>query len=1055
MADEDKITPANHFVSAEMERRRLKLERLRMRAMGDAPIESDWTAATMYPGSNSILGWVYELGKSAIPDVLHPNLGLAAAVGLMVFQPETIPIVAPFLVSTLTGEIGGEGAEAAVNKLAPGHPVLAESANLVAGTIGFILGDPAAREALITKFGKKAPEALEQIKNIVGKSSPLEAERARVMGGVAEERTNLATGMEKERTDLATGMKDERARLSQPSTDFEPIKLSPEEEAKFVKETLAQAPDGDPGLFVVKDPNGSDSHHVIYRGPDGKAVSVAVVQHESYDPSKPLGTIFFVTDKSKGLLASRASVSVGQKLQELGAAQPLAGAQMTSDSVAILKHASKTELPKEAVDKKKEIENLVEQVGTFEKSTKPIQKYPKEVAGKIAKVEEGLKSGGIRHLSNLMYDSELWNPRISLAKAITDTMMSPTQVAFRGIGVSIEHGTAAGAKVVAAAMHAYKEALPEAIKFAAKSFKEDRPAFQESIGLHSEQVFGGEGSEIAEKFEESPTAHAYRWIHSAYSNTLGAGRKAIMSADQFEKAISYRANKRMEAYILALGEADKYEVVGAGKLHYAALRSEEMLNQVGTDISHYLDQRAKSKMFEATFTDQGKFVKAATKFVNDVKGLNLFIQYLRTPLAIGKRAVEMSPFAPATSSFRQAAGVPILDQIPGLNKLTTEMTGTAVDQSEAIAKWAVGTMLYSKLGDMAANGIVIGDGPQGELRKTWPDRDHANSIKIGDYYLGTNRLGPFGLILSFAADASAAYHQTDDGYYQEGIVRSLSGIMSEKAEDMPFLESFANLTHALDSVHEGKSGKAASEFFAQEVSGFIPAPVRIIAHAIDPVQRQVDGFKNTILSNIPGWSKTSGPAKRDNFGHPMYPPVGSTPAQSATKTQRLLNNLNPVPQRGDTDHDEVDKELFKYGVTWDHPPNHVNKGPGAMAVNVPISDMDRVNWERNMGHVYKVQGKNQHDYMLDTIHSDWYKHASPGEQSQRLHNIHTFFKHATEPQIPIAKVIDERKAMMQKGGEPGSPGMPIMQINKSMQEMKAGGTPAGAPSGALPPTEVK
>ena len=945
MADEDKITPANHFVSAEMERRRLKTERLRMRAMGDAPIESDWTAATMYPGSNSILGWVYELGKSAVPDVLHPNLGLAAAVGLMVFQPETIPIVAPFLVSTLTGEIGGEGAKAAVNKLAPGHPVLAGSAELVAGTIGFILGDPASREMLIEKFGSKAPEALEQIKNVVAKSGPLEAERAKMMGGVEEERAGLAAGMEKERTGLTTGMEEERARLS------------------------------------------------------------------GTEPVAPTTT-----------------------------ATPVA---------------------QTAADKKKEIENLVERVGTFEKSAKPIQQYPKEVAGKIAKVEEGLRHGGIRNLSNLMYDSELWNPRISLAKAITDTMMSPTQVAFRSIGVSIEHGTAAGAKVAAAAMHAYKEALPEAIEFAKQTFKEDRPAFQESIGLHSEQVFGGEGVDIAEKFEESPTAHAYRWIHSVYSNTLGAGRKAIMSADQFAKAISYRANKRMEAYILALGEADKYEIVGAGKLHYAKLRSEEMLNQVDTDISHYLDQRAKSKMFEATFTDQGAMVKAATKFVNDVPGLNLFIQYLRTPLAIGKRAVEMSPFAPATSSFRQAAGVPILDQIPGLRRLTTEMTGTEVDQSEAIAKWAVGTMLYSKFGDMAANGIVIGDGPQGELRKTWPDRAHANSIKIGDYYLGTNRLGPFGLILSFAADASAAYHQTDDGYYQEGIIRSLSGIMSEKAEDMPFLESFANLTHALDSVHEGKSGKAASEFFAQEVSGFIPAPVRIIAHAIDPVERQVEGFKNTILSNIPGWSKTSGPAKRDNFGHPMYPPVGSTPAQSATKTQRLLNNLNPIPQRGDTDHDEVDKELFKYGVTWDHPPNHVNKGPGSMAVNVPISDMDRVNWERNMGHEYKVQGKNQHDYMLDTIHSDWYKHASPAEQSQRLHNIHTFFKHATEPAIPVQKVIEERKAMMQKGGEPGSSGMPVMQINKSMQEMK-GGTSTAAPStgeamptGVLPPTEVK
>jgi hypothetical protein len=121
--------------------------------------------------------------------------------------------------------------------------------------------------------------------------------------------------------------------------DVEPINLSPQEESEFVNETLAKAPTGQPGLSVVKDPNGLDAYHVVYRGPDGQPVSVAVVRHESRDTSSPLGTVSFATDKSKGLLASRASVAVGQQLQDLGAARPTAGGQMTPDSMALLEHA--------------------------------------------------------------------------------------------------------------------------------------------------------------------------------------------------------------------------------------------------------------------------------------------------------------------------------------------------------------------------------------------------------------------------------------------------------------------------------------------------------------------------------------------------------------------------------------------------------------------------------------------------------------------------------------------------------------------------------------------
>jgi hypothetical protein len=98
------------------------------------------------------------------------------------------------------------------------------------------------------------------------------------------------------------------------------------ESADYTSRVLkAVAPTGQPG--VQMEGTGLDQH-LVYRGPDGKAVAAARIVKDVQ--GNPL-VMDLATDKSKGMLSGRAAVAIGQKLKELGISD--AAGTMSNDAL--------------------------------------------------------------------------------------------------------------------------------------------------------------------------------------------------------------------------------------------------------------------------------------------------------------------------------------------------------------------------------------------------------------------------------------------------------------------------------------------------------------------------------------------------------------------------------------------------------------------------------------------------------------------------------------------------------------------------------------------------
>lgn len=132
------------------------------------------------------------------------------------------------------------------------------------------------------------------------------------------------------------------APVPEPETQIRPTSatsapLKPEHEG-FVGNVLgAVDAKGDPGLSSkarsykagALDVSG---HEIVYRAPDGSPVAAARVVERD-------GKLFvadFATDKSKGLLASRAAVAVGRELKRIGATEP--NGTITPDAAKFKEH---------------------------------------------------------------------------------------------------------------------------------------------------------------------------------------------------------------------------------------------------------------------------------------------------------------------------------------------------------------------------------------------------------------------------------------------------------------------------------------------------------------------------------------------------------------------------------------------------------------------------------------------------------------------------------------------------------------------------------------------
>lgn len=622
------------------------------------------------------------------------------------------------------------------------------------------------------------------------------------------------------------------------------------------------------------------------------------------------------------------------------------------------------ELTKEAAEDPTGAEYLRE---AFEDATNKAQRLlnasgSKELDQKLGFFDKVKQATG--SISTALINAQLMNPRITAEKAMTDAANIQAQVGFKALGTAIQYGPTAGLKTAYAGMAAQREAFRDALRYAATSFGRDEPAFQKSIGLDKEGIYA------VEHFDESPTAHALRWIGSAY----GAGSRAVMSADQFSKAIAWRAQGWMNAYGEAFEKANEQGLSGAAWHQFADQYAAHAVN----NMSDALFDKTAQDTWRTTFTDQSKLVQDLTRIVDNHPWARILVPYVRTPMNLIKEGFTYSPLSPLTESFRN------------------DVTNGSVDRNIAVAKSAVGSGMMSLIAYETAKGNITGDGPQGRGREFWPGKDHPNSINVpGIGWTSYKYLGPFAQAMSMAADSVEMYHMSKDPAEQDKILDTSLTMMKHFTDSTPFLETFSNITNALASGSEGGGHKALNEFLGREASGFIPAPIRIAAHIDDPAIHKASTALDQIKENIPFYSQ-SVPLKYDVFGNVQYPPVALHDGELTTAFGRTVNQLSPLPVYGTSKTDPVEQEFAKHGISFNQIPDHLGVGQGADPVG--LNPQYQAEWAQSMNQPL-FQDQNLHDYLQSQISSDVYQHSPDWKQVQTLHQTVTGFRDVAKTQL--------------------------------------------------------
>jgi hypothetical protein len=190
----------------------------------------------------------------------------------------------------------------------------------------------------------------------------------------------------------------------------------------------------------------------------------------------------------------------------------------------------------------------------------------------------------------------------------------------------------------------------------------------------------------------------------------------------------------------------------------------------------------------------------------------------------------------------------------------------AAAQDMAQARMIVGTAMSLGFGALAANGYVSGSGPTDRNKAAiWRMAgNQAHSVKIGDVWYQTNRLGPLGMIMGVAADMYDVAHLASQGdMLAAGAM--LQHAITQNVLDESFMRGPAELIQAVEDP--GRYGERYIQNFA---SSFVPYSVGLaqIDRASDPFSRQARTVMDSIKQKIPGLSETLFP-RRDVWGEPL------------------------------------------------------------------------------------------------------------------------------------------------------------------------------------------
>jgi hypothetical protein len=214
-----------------------------------------------------------------------------------------------------------------------------------------------------------------------------------------------------------------------------------------------------------------------------------------------------------------------------------------------------------------------------------------------------------------------------------------------------------------------------------------------------------------------------------------------------------------------------------------------------------------------------------------------------------------------------------------------------IAQDKAQARMLCGTALSLLFGSLAANGYASGSGPSDPRQAAmWRlAGNQAHSVRVGDIWYDTHRLGPMGMLMGVAADMYDVAHAAGEGDMLAAGAH-LQHAITQNILDESFMRGPAELLKAVEDP-----GRYGESYIRQFASSFVPYSVGMaqMARAADPYSRQARTVMDAIKAKIPGLSEELMP-RRDVWGEPMvnHDALGAKGVTAIYMTQMSRDPVN-------------------------------------------------------------------------------------------------------------------------------------------------------------------
>jgi len=326
----------------------------------------------------------------------------------------------------------------------------------------------------------------------------------------------------------------------------------------------------------------------------------------------------------------------------------------------------------------------------------------------------------------------------------------------------------------------------------------------------------------------------------AFDNVALGSFRALGAEDAYYAITSYEAELRAQAHRIAAQEKRDGALPQGVKLS-------GRIEQLVDNPTPAMIETAGNMARESTFNGQaGPLVSKVLAAKSALPWLNVLIPFIKTPSAIVKRAVKSSPaglLAPSTWRDMKAGGA------------ASEM---------AIARVLTGTQIMIGAGLLAQAGYLTGSGPSDDKeRKAWlAAGNQPFSVKVGDSWYGINRLDPFAMWASMAADLVNMDWRSKSA---EDSALELVSSFTNNVSNKTWFSGIQRLSMALADPQR------YLPTFAKQTAASVLQPNALVANIAsrqDPYVRQPETMADTLANRVPGL-RDDLPARLDDWGEPL------------------------------------------------------------------------------------------------------------------------------------------------------------------------------------------